>query len=283
MTSISKGAYLPREDRYIVVGDVHGAIDELYQLLLQNGIKIDATSGLIDSSSLYTIILLGDFIDRGEPAKIQETIHFLYRNLLHLNQTKERLFLIMGNHEDRVYHYITQEPTAPLSLHLKEEQLKYYETSLLLAKDPVLKREFLMLYRHAYTWLKYAYSEEFSITMTHAPCPQAYLAQSGAEAHQRMIKCASRSQNPHYSLDELLPYLIEEAEDNGHYHLFGHLSQPNIRRYKNKICIDTSAIYGNRLSALILEGERFRFDAVPFLERQKAVTLRYNLLFDFGH
>jgi len=67
-----------------------------------------------------------------------------------------------------------------------------------------------------------------------------------------MIKCISRSKNPKMPLDELIAYTHEEAQDNEHYHIFGHLSQPSIRQYKNKICIDTSAIYGNRLTCAII-------------------------------
>jgi hypothetical protein len=96
-----------------------------------------------------------------------------------------------------------------------------------------------------------------------------------------MLKCVSRSQNPKMPLDKLIPYTHEEAKNNQHYHIFGHLSQPNIRHYKNKICIDTSAIYGASLSCAIIKGSNLKFDAVPFENKQKKGTQTYNLLFDF--
>ena len=83
-------------------------------------------------------------------------------------------------------------------------------------------------------------------------------------------------------LDELLPYLHKEAKENQHYHIFGHLSQPNIRQYKNKICIDTSAIYGNHLSCAIIEEKNITFASVPFEYKQKKGEQSYNLLFDFN-
>ncbi len=80
-------------------------------------------------------------------------------------------------------------------------------------------------------------------------------------------------------LDTLLPYIMEEAKANQHYHIFGHLSQPNIRQFKNRICIDTSAIYGVSLSCATLKGDKLGFESVPFLNRQKAIPYSYSLLF----
>ncbi len=280
---LNKSAYLPREGKYIIVGDVHGCIDELRQLLLQNGFKIDS-KGLIDRATPYTIILLGDFVDKANDEKIAETIKFIYQNYYHLNQDEQKLYLIMGNHEEMVYRYISKDPKLDLvSQKRKEEKEKYYNTATLLENSPALKEKFLKLYALSLTWLKYEYNEDFSLTLTHAPCQKKYLAQEDDVSHREMLKCASRSKNPGLSLDELIAYVHEEAEENQHYHIFGHLSQPNIRWYKNRICIDTSAIYGNRLSALILQENHFHFDDVPFMERQKAVTQHDNLLFDFDH
>jgi hypothetical protein len=96
-----------------------------------------------------------------------------------------------------------------------------------------------------------------------------------------MIKCISRSKSPNMPLDELIPYTNTEAKDNKHYHIFGHLSQPNIRQYKNKVCIDTSAIYGATLSCAIIKDNELTFDSIPFENRQQKGTQTYNLLFNF--
>ena len=96
-----------------------------------------------------------------------------------------------------------------------------------------------------------------------------------------MIKSASRSKNVGIKLDKLLFYTHAEAKDNHHYHIFGHLSQPNIRQYKNRICIDTSAIYGDALSCAIIKKDNLSFDSVAFLGEQKPASQIYNILFDF--
>jgi len=139
----------------------------------------------------------------------------------------------------------------------------------------------LELYNSTTVWLKYNYSKDFSVIFTHAPCEERYLAKNDEKSLRNMIKSKSRSKNSGVKLDTLLPYLIEEAKDNEHYHIFGHLSQPNIRKYKNKICIDTSAIYGNSLSCAIIKKSKISYDSVKFQEKQQPSTQIYNTLFDF--
>jgi len=272
--------FIPIENEYIVVGDVHGCIDELQLLLVQNGFKIDS-KGIIDaSSSDKSIILLGDFIDKANDIKLAQTINFIYTNFYNFNRDTQRFYLILGNHEAMVYRYIQQDPKLDNPKDL-EKKIKYYNTALLLEKDSDLKQKFLELYNSTTVWLKYNYSKNFSVIFTHAPCEERYLAKNDEKSLRNMIKSKSRSKNSGIKLDTLLPYLIEEAKDNEHYHIFGHLSQPNIRKYKNKICIDTSAIYGNSLSCAIIKKSKISYDSVKFQEKQQPSTQIYNTLFDF--
>ncbi len=273
--------YIPIEEEYIVVGDVHGCIDELKLLLIQNGFSINSNGLINNSLENKSIILLGDFIDKASHEKLSETINFIYKNYYHLNQKSKKFYLIRGNHEEMVYRYILNDPTLEITPKRLEEKKKYYNTVSLLEKNSNLKSKFLKLYKESYIWLKYDYSSDFSVTLTHAPCREEYLTKSDEISHQKMIKSASRSQNRGIKLDTLLSYLIEEAKDNRHYHIFGHLSQPNIRVFKNKICIDTSAIYGDSLSCAIIKKDKLLFDSVKFQNRQKSATQEYNILFDF--
>jgi len=167
---------------------------------------------------------------------------------------------------------------TPKTIRNKE---KYYNTVALLEKNASLKKLFLELYELCQPYFYYLYDENFTVTLTHAPCEEQYLRVDSLEARKKMIKSISRSKNPKMPLDELMPYLLEEAKENQHYHIFGHLSQPNIRQYKNKICIDTSAIYGVELSCAILKDNQLTFDAVPFEHKQKQGKQNDNKLFNF--
>ena len=278
-----KYAHLSSLDEYIIIGDVHGCIDELQQLLMQNGFSIDS-NGLIELSpntNFTSIVLLGDFIDKGNRNKIIETINFIYKNYYHLNQNRQQFYLIKGNHEEMVYRYISNDPTLEVTKKRLEDKNKYYNTVEILEKDYNLKKKFLELYDVSYSWLQYRFNSNFSAILTHAPCEIKYLGKDDNKSYSKMIKCSSRSKNKDLKLDDLLSYIHKEAEDNQNYHIFGHLSQPNIRKYKNRICIDTSAIYGDTLSCAIIKEDQLTFDSTPFQKKQKSATQEYNILFDF--
>lgn len=280
----NKANFLPKEHQYIVIGDIHGCIDELKTLLTKQGFTTNATTGLIElnpKNEHKSIVLLGDFIDKANEEKLTQTIEFLHQNFYHLNQYQKHFYLIRGNHEEMVYRYITNDPTLEITPKRLEDKAKYYNSVALLEKNNHLKNLFLELYKESSIWLKYIYNEHFSATFTHAPCPEEFLTKNTQEAASKMVKCISRSKHKGMKLDDLIPYTHQEAKDNQHYHIFGHLSQPNIRHYKNKICIDTSAIYGDTLSCAIIQNEHLTFDSVPFENKQKPATQTYNILFDF--
>jgi predicted phosphodiesterase len=274
---------LPSQDEYIIIGDVHGCVDELKSLLKKQGFNTNQEDLLQVSieNEHKSIVLLGDFVDKGSDEKLTETIEFIHKNYTHLNKQRQRLYLIEGNHEGMVYRYITKDDTLIISPKTIANKEKYYNTVALLEKNPHLKKLFLELYAHCLPWYKYEYGKDFSATLTHAPCPEKYLAQDNKEAKRKMIKCVSRSKNSEMPLDDLIPYTHLEAKDNEHYHIFGHLSQPSIRQYKNKVCIDTSAIYGNTLSCAIIKNNQLSFDSVVFEHKQEQGTQTYNILFSF--
>ena len=274
---------LPSNYEYIVIGDVHGCVDELKTLLEKQGFSTD-TNNLLQITSKNehkAIVLLGDFVDKASDTKLTETIEFIYNNYKHLNQKRQRFYLVRGNHEEMVYRYISNDSSLVITPKTIKNKEKYYNTVALLEKEPKLKKLFLELYDECSIWYKYSYKEHFSVTLTHAPCPIKYLTKEDNGSQKKMVKCVSRSKNPTMPLDELLPYTHEEAKENQHYHIFGHLSQPNVRQYKNRICIDTSSIYGDTLSCAIIKKDSITFDSTPFEFKQKKGEQTYNLLFDF--
>lgn len=274
---------LPSKYEYIIIGDVHGCIDELKSLIEKQGFPISQEEliQVTPQNEHKSIVLLGDFIDKGSDEKLTETIEFIHKNYAHLNKQRERLYLIEGNHEGMVYRYIIKDPNLIITPKTISNKEKYYNTVALLEKNSSLKKLFLELYAQCLPWYKYEYGKDFSATLTHAPCLEKYLCQDNKEAKRKMIKCISRSKSPTMPLDELIPYTYEEAKDNKHYHIFGHLSQASIRKYKNKICIDTSAIYGNTLTCAIIKKNQLTFDSVPFEHKQEMGKQTYNTLFDF--
>ncbi len=274
---------LPLNMEYIVIGDVHGCIDELKTLLAKQKFYCNKNNliQINQHNKNKSIILLGDFIDKANESKLKETIEFIYNNYYHLNQQQKHLYIVLGNHEDMVYRYITNDPSLEITPKTIRDREKYYNTVSLLEKDSSLKEKFIKLYKKCRVWFYYNYNKKFSVTLTHAPCLEKHLREVDKESKSKMIKCTSRSENPQISLDELIPFTHLEAKDNQHYHIFGHLSQTTIRQYKNKICIDTSAIYGGMLSCAIIRKDKILFDSVPFEHKQQAGKQHDSKLFDF--
>lgn len=258
--------YLETNKKYLIISDVHGCIDELKALIVKNGFIIKGD--LIETKEHVSIILLGDFIDKANHQKLKHTIEFIHKNM-------DELLLVRGNHEWYVYRYITNDPT--LKIDYKKD--KYYNTVSLLKKNEGLKNKFLQIYEKTFIWFKYEYSDDFSCIFTHAPCKKKYLQKSDAKSIKKMMKSKSRSKNLNVSLDNLLSYTKSEAQDNRHFHIYGHLGQPNIARYKNQICIDTSCIYGNYLSSLFIDGIDMTFDRVDFMNLQKSLSAKFDILF----
>jgi len=89
---------LPLNMEYIVIGDVHGCIDELKTLLAKQNFYCNSENLLeLNTDNKHkAIILLGDFIDKGSNEKLKETIEFLHKNYYHLNKEERHLYLILG-------------------------------------------------------------------------------------------------------------------------------------------------------------------------------------------
>lgn len=87
-------AIIETDGNVFVMGDIHGNLDGLLPLLMNNGI-IDEHQNWIFKNGHF--IVLGDFVDRG--TKVTETLWFL-RNLQQKAQQKGgNVHVLLGNHE----------------------------------------------------------------------------------------------------------------------------------------------------------------------------------------
>lgn len=92
-------AALPEGQRIFAVGDIHGCISELDELLA----KIDAiisgdktTAGTVDN----TLIFLGDYVDRGPDSKA------VIDRLLGVSKTYGQVIFLKGNHEAAMLDFL---------------------------------------------------------------------------------------------------------------------------------------------------------------------------------
>lgn len=260
---------------WIIIGDVHGCIDELKHLLEQYGFEITEDNEIKDThiTKQYGIVFAGDIVDKASLENIKAVLMFVYKNKsIH----QQRIQLILGNHEFKVWQWITEDPALKVTEKALKDRDKYYNTYMLLKDDDEAKRVFLELYE----MMKGYFYLENECVITHAPCEEKYLFQHNEESRLKQSKSASRSKNRDKTIDELTPYLKEEAHDDNILHIFAHLSQPTVRRYKNKICIDTGCVYGGELTACVIKNREPKYTTVPAKDK-RGENIATSVLFSF--
>jgi hypothetical protein len=84
---------LPEDGEYVVIGDVHGCLEELKETIIQHGFVIGADMRVSHPAG-KRIVLVGDLIDKGYA--VAEVIDFVYANI-------DFFYMTIGNHENFVY------------------------------------------------------------------------------------------------------------------------------------------------------------------------------------
>jgi len=120
---------LPDGPEYIIVGDIHGCLDEFISLLKLNGFEIDAYQRVSHPDG-KKVVLVGDIIDKGYA--IKEVIEFVYVN-------REFFYMVIGNHENfvvKALRGIIKNNDRPSNLVVDE----YFNTYTML-NEPTLPKE----------------------------------------------------------------------------------------------------------------------------------------------
>jgi len=86
-------------ERIYAVGDVHGRLDLLTELLE----KIDRHSRSLPDPRTQHVILLGDLIDRGEQSS--QVVDYVYN----IQKKTDQLIVLMGNHEELMLRALNSE------------------------------------------------------------------------------------------------------------------------------------------------------------------------------
>jgi len=287
---------LPEGPEYVLIGDIHGCLDEFKELLLLNGFIIGENSRVHHPEN-KKVLLIGDLIDKGYD--VAGVIEFVHANI-------DQFYMVIGNHEAFVYRLLkkissTKDSTA-------EVRKEYFETYYFLVDyvEPT-KKEILSEYRNGFGKDDYAFEfltdeeivdayflthpapskeeqekrvqlrEKFfqivesmksffvhkDFVATHAPCESKYLGKINDAA----LKAARDFRYPKqadyedfssfmYDFDLRTAYIRIEANDLYKLHVFGHVMSKEVSRFKNKICIDTGCVAGGKLSSLTILNRR---------------------------
>ena len=263
---------ISKNKTYLVVGDIHGCIDEFKQLLLNVGFIIDDNNyiKITEKTSSLGIILVGDIIDKGSPEKIHETIEFIHKNLSQ-SQSELNFNMVMGNHEGAVYNLLTGKT--------KESEYKpnfintYYNSYPLLKSNENLCTKFYEIIDKSLPFF-HNISNHGTFYVTHSPCELKYIGKLDPKSiKKQMYTFLDRDR----TIIENMNHYMDKNGFNLPYHIIGHLAINKVydgKSYDNNILmIDTGCIYNNKLTGVVI-GENYgtyKEYNVPFMNIQSCV------------
>lgn len=240
ITSSARQPSGPRGSRAYVVGDIHGRLDLLEDLLGQIEAELE-----LRHPRRVALAFVGDLIDRGpNSAQVLERLR-TYRH------PAIRMVFILGNHEEVLLRILDGDPSHIAgwlkfggadcleSYGVKRSALRGRSAERLLGiiKEaiPTTHAEFLHSFVDSCRFGDFLF--------VHAGI------RPGVELHQQ------RQSDLRWIRD---PFLLD-ATDHGFVVVHGHTITPEVVELPNRIGIDTGAYRTGRLTALVIEGSRRRF------------------------
>ena len=240
--------YLGKDQRLNIIGDVHEhteALEELLARLPAGGINV----------------LVGDYIDKGgnTSSAIAAARKFVDAGGL----------IIHGNHESYAVKRIKGEIKNPDLV----MESKYMSSLDVLLKDEKLAAELVDLFdNHSIPFLKIQGANVRTVYVTHAPCEQKYLGKMSPAALKAQRNLYGDRKEDYRKAYE---FIFKEAVGNFPLHVFGHVAHSAAKlEYRNKVFIDTGAVYGGRLTAFCYAGNRYWYEGV---QAKELVTVHKDL------
>ncbi len=226
---------------FLIIGDVHGCLDELKEIIEDDGFEI-YKSGIIKERPGHQVLLLGDFVDKGP--QIKETIEFVHKNC-----KRGTMLTLIGNHENFVVKFLRGE--IKRDANITDDFLRtYMNTVFEIEDDEVSKKRLFEIVDN---------SGEFYIhknfIATHAPCKEKYLGKVDSKSlrAQRMIGYPKRddfdSDEAHVEgIEKFFGFLIDESSGDKPDHFFGHVQTSRMMTV-NKFNLDNGCVSGGHLTS----------------------------------
>ncbi len=202
-------------NKIYAVGDIHGRFDMLSKLMEKVDIDFDTDS----------LVFLGDYIDRG-PDSFQ-VVDFL----VSLKKRHADIVFLKGNHEEMLDRYLSGKDRLTFLYNGGQQTLDSYMHRPLEPGAPLIPTDHLDFFQSLRL-----YHETDAYIFVHAGLRK---------------KVPLNKQQP----DDLLwirKKFIDSNYDFGKPVVFGHTPLPEPLLQRNKIGIDTGAVYGNKLTCVQL-------------------------------
>ena len=234
-------AKTPAGMRLYAIGDVHGRNDLLGEV--HQKIAADLLRRPPDD---YRIIHCGDYVDRGPDSA------GVIGRLVALTETEPRIVCLRGNHEDLLLAFLV-DPARYASVWLENggaETLASYGVGIMAGRR---EREFLALGERFAEALPEAHAAFLGTLALSATFGDFFFCHAGVRPGVPLDK-----QDP-ADLTWIRDDFLWDGRDHGVVVVHGHtpVTEPEVRR--NRINIDTGAVFTGRLTCLVLEGTEHRF------------------------
>ena len=213
---------MTRAERTFIIGDIHGCLGMLKRLMDKIGWRPDKD----------TLIFVGDYIDRGEDSR------GVIDNVLEISRLSSYVQFLMGNHERVLLDFLEGRDFTTFFLNGGAATLHSYGSDHSVGPEAIIPPEHISFLNSLQTWIEV---EDYYVV--HAGF------RPGIDIKDQ-------------ELEDMLwirDTFIFSDYDFGKRVIFGHtpFSEPFIA--KNKIGIDTGAVYGNKLTCLELPALKFHF------------------------
>jgi serine/threonine protein phosphatase 1 len=226
---------LPPELRIYAIGDIHGRLDLLNELLARIGSDIALRPTV---RPLY--VFLGDYIDRGSASR--ETID----RLIEHGKTHESVFL-KGNHELIAIKCLSDRGLFDQWLRLGgRETLVSYGVP---AESSANGKQIAELQSAFHSALPQAHFRFFRDLKNSFECGDFFFAHAGVKPNVKL------SRQKESDLLWIREEFLSSNEDFGKIIVHGHTPSREIEVGTNRINIDTGAFATGRLTCLVLEDQ----------------------------
>ncbi|MGB5218297.1 MAG: metallophosphoesterase family protein [Smithella sp.] len=205
-------------NKIFAIGDIHGCLEKLEELMEK----------MVIDRQRDTLVFIGDYIDRGKYSR--EVVDYLIR----LQGEYQNVICLRGNHEQMFMDYLDGVNEG---LYLGNGGRATLESYGILPSDDIEKRK-------------------AKIPEEHMKFFQSLLPYYETD-HYIFVHAGLRPELPlrDQSIDDLLWIrfeFIENENDFGKTVVFGHTPMKNLLINKNKIGIDTGAVYDGKLTCVEL-------------------------------
>ena len=240
---------ISKDMRVYAIGDIHGCIDELKELLKL--IKQDLKESPI---AQHRIIFIGDYVDRGPDSKA------VIDRLIKMRDKGHPVTFLRGNHEEKLITAFTAIDRRNMAGFIKyggPETLQSYgltgkAVDRILGKNPSSK-DYERFSKEVRSHLGKSHVEFLTSLPTSTVEGDYFFCHAGVNPR------ASFDLQRDYDLIWMREPFLSWGKPLEKVVVHGHTPRQRVGKHPHRINVDTSCVYGNLLTAVVLEGKSQRY------------------------